>query len=481
MLTIQNKKSTKLEIFKRIMFSLGALIFVRILYFIPLPGVRIDAVIDFYNQNIVSKGGGFFDMLALLHVGKMRNLSLFSMGIIPFINSCIIVQIIGFLVPGINRKFFYGQNVTQVLRSATIIVAILLSGFHAYFIGLDVDLLNSFPGLNILSFDGILFQATTMLSVIVAVIFFIMLSEMINKYGIGNGVAVIFASEILIRFVFALDQVSIFYARELIDLSQLLIFGFICLMFITFARYITSFCYRIDFCTPDDQQFHINIRPIWIGVWPLIITEITLSFFEISLNFYSFFTVLATCAFISFLYAKIIYQPRRFYEMLLARGCKSKKNQKKKIEDCLNNAMVYCICLSIALFMVMYYLPVLLSAGLKVSFLSSAMFGPFGLIILVGLFYDISRQVRFYKKLSHYPKKKWELLTVANDEVYAQIEKAFLRSQGIAAAVRPSHFSWGLPIRTIASGYALYVDYQDREKALSIIDDLQAKWQSRSI
>lgn len=468
-------------IFKKIMISLASIIFLRIIYFIPLPGVRLDVLVNFYQHHLVAQGGGFVDLMSLLHFGKLRNLSLFTLGIMPFINACILVQIIGFLIPGINKKLFQEKSSSQSMMFVTIIIAIFLSVAHAYFIAQEIELLNSFPGFNIICFDGYLFKIVTVLSLIGAVLIYIILAEVINKYGIGNGVAVIFSSEILIRFVFALDQVSNFFGRKLIGLDQLMLFGFVCFLFICFVRYITLFYKKIEFCAADDEKFIIKIRPLWISVWPLIITEVLISFFEISLNLVSFMVVLCTCAFVSFLYAKVIYQPRHFYEVLLARRCKAHKNQKKMIEDGLNHAMLHSICLSLVLFMVMYYLPIILPFGLNISFLSSGMFGSFGVIILVGLFYDINEQMKFFKRIHSFPETDWQLLTIAHDEVHAEVEKACLRSNGIMVEIKPSHFNWGLPIQTVASGYLIYVSNKDKSKALSIINRLKIEWKSKAI
>ncbi|MBU1087236.1 MAG: hypothetical protein KKD05_06935 [Candidatus Omnitrophica bacterium] len=475
------KQSSNYVILKRLIISILAVVFVRLIYFIPLPGVRIEVLADFYQKHIIAQGGSFFDLMALLHFGKLRNLSILSLGIIPFIQACLLVQIIGFLVPGVNKKFFSGKETSHLMVIFTIVAAILISAFNAYFIALDIELLNNFPNFNIISFEGFLFNSTTILSVIGGIIILIIASEFINRFGLGNGVAVIFASEILLRFVFAIDQVSTFYGRNLIDLAQLMLFGFVCFIFVCFARYVTLFNCKIEFCSADEEKFFVRIRPLWVGVWPLIITEQIMSFFKISLNAFSFLTVLLACAAISFLYAKIIYQPRRFYEVLLARNCKAHKNQKKMIEDNLNQAMVYCICLSLTLFMVMYYLPIILPSGLKISFLSSSMFGAFGIIVLVGLFYDINDQIKFFKKIYNFPEMNWQFLSIAQDEVHAEVEKACLRSHGIMTEINPSHFNWGMPIRTVASGYSMYVPEKDKLRALSIIKKIKSDWHEKSI
>ncbi|MFH1092522.1 MAG: hypothetical protein V1739_00030 [Candidatus Omnitrophota bacterium] len=475
------KKSDECLIGQRILITIAVLVLVRVLYFLPLPGVNLSAVFNFYKQHIQTQGGGLIDLMALLHIGKLRNISLSSLGIMPFINACIILQIISFLIPGLNEKFFYEKNGRSKMMSATVIIAFILSVFYGYQVSQDLELLNKFPGFNLLIFTGLIFQITTILSLCSMALIFIMLTQVINKYGFGNGVGIIFSVEVIIRLIFAADQLVVFWGRNIIGMEHLIIFSGVTIAFIYFARKITRIVNRIDLCTENNEYFYISIRPVWMGIWPLIIAEIFFSYFEVSFNAVSFFMFLITIVFFTLVYAKIIYQPRRFYELILAHKCKMKEVKSKKIIDYLNASITKTIALSAILFIAIYYLPVILPLILKISFMSAGIFGTFGLIILVGVYHDIKRQLKFFRKIRSLPLKQWSLLDIVSDETEAEIKKACLRSRSIMNEIKPSHFSWGLPIRTIASGYYLYVPFEDKIKAVQVLEQTKTEWMSKSL
>ncbi len=475
------KKSDECGIWKRILVTIAVLVLVRVLYFLPLPGVDLSALAELYKQHIRTQGGGLMDLMALVHIGKLRNVSVSSLGIMPFINACVMLQIIAFLVPGLNRKFFHEQHGRSKMMYGTVIIALILSVFSGYQASMDLQLLNQFPDINLLKFAGLPFQITTILSLCVMTLIFIMLTQVINKYGFGNGVGMIFAVEVILRFIFAGDQLVVFWGRNLIGLKHLFIFSVITIAFIYFARKVTRIVNRIDMCTENNEHFHISIRPVWMGVWPLIITETVFSYFEVSFDLASFAMVLIAIIFFTLVYAKVIYRPRRFYELILAHKCKIKESQNKKIIDYLNASITKTITLSVILFVAIYYLPVALPLILKISFMSAGIFGAFGLIVLVGVYHDIKRQLKFFRKICSLPSKQWTLLDIAIDETEAEVKKACLRSRSIMNEIKPSHFSWGLPIRTIASGYYLYVPLEDKVKAEQLLEQTQQEWLNQSI
>lgn len=466
---------------RRIIVTIAVLVLVRILYFFPLPGVEIKAILEFFQKHIRPQGGNWIDLMALLHIGKLRNISSGVLGIMPFVNACIILQIIGFLVPGFMRRFFQGKDNRQKMMFATLILTLILSIVHAFLISLDIELLNTFPDFKILSFNGILFQVTTVLSLAAMTMLFVLFSHIINKFGFGNGVGMIFAMEVIIRLTFAVDQLVVFWGRKMIGPEHLMIFVAVSVAFIYFARKTTRYLKKVEFCTREGENFFISIRPFWMGIWPLIITEIIFSHLEVSFNIGSFAAVCLVIIFFTLLYAKIIYHPRYFYELILRHGCKMQKTNNKKIVDYLNQATLYAVSLSVVLFIAIYYLPIILPMLLKVSFVSAGIFGTFGIIILVGAHYDIKRQAKFFQKIRSLPLKQWSLLNIADDETEAQIQKAALRGFGIMTEVKPSHFSWGLPIRTIASGYYLYVPYEDKIKAAKILKQIEIEWKSKGL
>ncbi|MDD5745967.1 MAG: hypothetical protein PHO30_01755 [Candidatus Omnitrophica bacterium] len=469
------------NLWMRVLITLAIVFCARMLYFFPVPGVDLKALFGLYQRHIHTQGGGWLDLIQLLHVGRLRNISICALGIMPFINACIIVQIIGFLVPGVNRVFFHERNGRQQMMFMTLAVTIIIGAMHAYGSSLDLELMDKFPRFQILYFTGIPFRIAAVCSMIAAVLLLVVLAEAINQFGIGNGVGVLFISEALMRLFFAVDQVTVFYERNLVQIQQLMLVIGVLFAFVYFARFVTRFREEIKFSTPENEIFFISVKPFWTGVWPLILAEIAFSFTTVSLNLVSFAAVCLTVIFFSLLYVKIIYQPRRFYELLLSHHCRVCEPQEKSIEDHLNQAVVRGVVLSSMLFITMYYVPVLLPLLSNVSFMSAGIFGAFGIILPIGLYYDIARQVKFYKKLSILPVKKWRLLNIAQEEAEAEVKKACLRGHGILTEIRPSHFSWGLPVRTVASGYALYVPIDNITEAIHILEELRTTWREKAL
>ncbi|MCP4650572.1 MAG: hypothetical protein GY853_10910 [PVC group bacterium] len=470
------------EVLKRIFITIGVVLFARLIYFLPVPGIQIKAIAQLYQQHIIAQGGTFWDLITLMHAGKLRSISLFALGIMPYINACIVVQIIGFLVPGVNRKFFYKPDGRREMMLATLAVAVVLSMVHAYFLSFELELLDKFPDFQLLTVKGILFRAGVMASMSAACLLFIMLSEVINRFGLGNGVGIIFASEVIVRIGISVSQATVFFIRGLIMLRQFLLFIGLVVLFVYIAKRVTGFLKKLTLQTHKNETFSIPIRPIWVGVWPLILAEAVLSFFELPVGWTSFFVIGITIAFSTLLYLKVVYQPRRFYELILPYKCLSCSDQSKRVVDVLNNAIIPCIAVSLLLFFAMYSLPLILPFTLRLSFMSAGIFGAFGLIILVGVCHDISRQLQFFQAAKQNTSvKQWCLLGTAFDEAEAEIKKACLQSHDIYAEVKPSHFYWGLPIRTAASGYYMYVSADQYEQAKQTLKELRSAWREKAI
>lgn len=460
-------------VLRKLLFTVCAIFFVRLIYFLPVPGVGIKAIIELYENYIKTQGGGWFDLLILLHASKLRNISLFALGIIPFINACIVMQIVGFLIPGINRIFYSTKNGRKKLLQASLSVCLVLSLVHSYFISLDLEVLNQLPNLQILIFKGYFFYLAVAIAMSAAVLFLIFLSELINKFGLGNGVAVIFGSEVLVRLVFAIQQLINFYSRKNIQLWQLGIFLSVFLGFIYVVWFVTKFSKKLELFTQTKEKFYIHIQPYWAGVWPVVITEAIFSIFKISLDWLSFSVITLAILFFALFYAKIVYQPRRFYELILTHLCKTNLPPAKKLEDYLNSAVFQVLGISFVLFVFIYYLPLWLPFLLEVSFISAGVFGSFGAIILFGIGYDLFRQAEFYQKIKQNSQNNWSLVHVAFDEQEAEIMRWCLKSHGVMAEVKPSHFYWGLPIRTAASGFYLYTPSQKATEARQILERLE--------
>ena len=274
-----------------------------------------------------------------------------------------------------------------------------------------------------------------------------------------------------------------FFLHNIISGQQLVSYFLILLVFIFIVKKITEFAKYIQLQTSPNKTFSIAIRPLWMGVWPLLITEVFLSFFQMPVKLNVLVMISMIVAFFTLLYAKIIYQPRRFYELMVPYKCVTCTMEKKRLVDVLNNAVVPCIGMSFALFLMLYYLPIALPFLLNISYVSAGVFGVFGIVIIIGVFHDITQQLQFFKNIrkQHDENIHWRLLGVARDETEAYVKKACLNGQGIKCEIKPYHFSWALPIRTAASSYYMLVPQEMRKEAALILKQLKENWQEKLI
>jgi len=172
----------------RIFFTLFLLCVYRLGTYIPLPG--IDAV---SLQNMMqSNQKGLLGMFNVFSGGAVQRMALFALGIMPYISSSIIVQ----LLTGVSEYFKNLKNqgeigrkkITQYTRYGTVLLA-TVQGY-----GVSVGLENS---IGVVIDPGLFFTVTTIISLVAGTIFLMWLGEQITQRGIGNGISLIIFSGIV--------------------------------------------------------------------------------------------------------------------------------------------------------------------------------------------------------------------------------------------------------------------------------------------
>src|SRR6201997_3239723 len=141
---------------KRVLFALALLAVYRIGGHIPTPGVNGNALNDFFNKN----AGSVFGMFDLFSGGMLRRLTIFALGIMPYITASIILQLLTVVVPTLEKLQKEGElgrrKITQWTRYLTVILALLQS------FGIATALQGS--GQGFVNHPGIVFTLLTMLS-----------------------------------------------------------------------------------------------------------------------------------------------------------------------------------------------------------------------------------------------------------------------------------------------------------------------------
>jgi preprotein translocase subunit SecY len=167
---------------RRLLFLLGALVVYRIGAHIPVPGIDPEQLAELFR----SQKGGILDMFNMFSGGALSRFTIFALGIMPYISSSIIMQLMTVVSPTLEALKKEGESgrrkITQYTRYGTLGLAIFQSLGIAIALeaqrGLVVD-------------PGLMFRITTMITLTTGTMFLMWLGEQITERGIGNGISLI--------------------------------------------------------------------------------------------------------------------------------------------------------------------------------------------------------------------------------------------------------------------------------------------------
>src|SRR5258706_3165477 len=172
---------------KRLLFTLAILAVYRLGAFLPTPGINTDVLQQFFNQN----AGSVLGVIDLFTGGNFRRLTIFALGIMAYITSSIILQLLTVVWPYLEKLQKEGElgrrKITQWTRYLTVVLAAVQS------VGIATALMRP-AGSNSRSFvnePGIGFVLMTMVTLTTGTAFIMWLGEQISERGIGNGMSLI--------------------------------------------------------------------------------------------------------------------------------------------------------------------------------------------------------------------------------------------------------------------------------------------------
>lgn len=181
------------ELKSRIIFTLALLTVYRIGAHIPTPGINGEELSKF----LADKGGalmGFFDMFS---GGALSRVTIFALGIMPYISASIILQLLTVVIPAIGKLAKEGEagrkKIIKYTRYGTVIISIIQS------FGIAVGL-ESMSGGAFIQNTGWSFRLLTMITLTSGTAFIMWLGEQITERGIGNGISLIIFAGIVARF-----------------------------------------------------------------------------------------------------------------------------------------------------------------------------------------------------------------------------------------------------------------------------------------
>ncbi|MEZ5407948.1 MAG: preprotein translocase subunit SecY [Acidimicrobiales bacterium] len=196
--TLRNILQTS-ELRNKILFTLFVVVIYRLGVQIPAPGVSLDAI-ESLRAQADQTTGGIFGYLNLFSGGGLRQLSLFSLGVLPYITASIIIQILTVAIPKLEQWQSQGavgqRKINQWTRYVAIVLAIVQSTGIVFMIGRNPE---AFFGVDVGLFPvwnfGRVVLAVTCMVVGTAVVMW--LGELITQKGIGNGMSLIIMASVV--------------------------------------------------------------------------------------------------------------------------------------------------------------------------------------------------------------------------------------------------------------------------------------------
>jgi len=174
------------ELKARLLFVLGAFVVYRIGAHIPVPGIDPKALAAMFEQ----QSGSILDMFNMFSGGALMRLSLFALGIMPYISASIIMQLMTVVIPSMEQLKKDGELGRRKISQFTRYGTVVLATFQA--IGISLALQNQTAGgLSVVLNPGFGFVAITTVTLVTGTIFLMWLGEQVTERGIGNGISMI--------------------------------------------------------------------------------------------------------------------------------------------------------------------------------------------------------------------------------------------------------------------------------------------------
>ena len=401
---------------KRLYFTLGMLVVVRLGSHLPLPGVNKEAL-----TNLFAQGGimGFFDLFV---GGALSRFSVFALGIMPYINASIIMQLLTAVIPTLEQWAKEGEDgrdkITKITRYSTVFLAIVQA------FGISVWLQN----MGVLMISGFSFKFLLLITLTAGTCFLMWLGEQITDFGIGNGISIIIFAGIIAQIPSELVQtIKLLQVGEIsiISLLSLIIIGIIVVGGVIAIqqgqrRIPVQYAKRvIGRKMYGGQSTHIPLRVNQAGVIPIIFASAFLlfpatiaQFFQnitfmksisealspgqpLYLVLYSILIILST-----FFYSAITFNPINLADNMkkyggFIPGIRPGKNTSVFIDHIMTR-----ITLSGAIFLTI--IAILPNILIKITGITTFYFGGTSILIMVGVALETVQQIESHLLMRHY-------------------------------------------------------------------------------
>jgi preprotein translocase subunit SecY len=434
------------ELRKRVIFTLLLLAVYRAGGQIPNPGISASALAEFW----ASQRGSILGFIDLFSGRYMSRMTIFALGIMPYISASIILQLLTVVWPYLERLSKEGElgrkKITQYTRYGTIGICFI----QAFGIAAFLETLQAPGGAHIVPQGGWGFRLLTVLTLTTGTVFVMWLGEQISARGIGNGISLIIFAGIVVRFPSGLNSVLSGLKSNAMDPLKIIFLGALMIAVIAFIVFVERGQRRIPVSYAKrvvgrkvygGQSTHLPLRVNTGGVIPIIfaasvitipvtiaqlvkvpvIKEIAVQF-NMGMPLYNLCYV-AAIIFFTYFYISIIFNPVDVADNLrkyggFIPGIRPGKNTSDYIDEVLSRiTLVGAVYLAVVAILPEFLitglkvqalpwvgtwleanLPKFITQGLGIDFL----FGGTSILIVVGVAMDTMQQIEAQLVMRHY-------------------------------------------------------------------------------
>ncbi|MEN6559888.1 MAG: preprotein translocase subunit SecY [Acidobacteriota bacterium] len=434
------------ELRKRVIFTLLLLAVYRAGGVIPNPGLSASALAEFWQ----SQKGSLLGFIDLFSGRNMSRMTIFALGIMPYISASIILQLLTVVWPYLERLSKEGElgrkKITQYTRYGTIVICLI----QAIGIAIFLEALTTPAGAHVVLNPGWGFKLLTVLTLTTGTVFVMWLGEQISERGIGNGISLIIFAGIVVAFPSNLGRLVAGLRTGNMDPLKMIFVAALMIAVVAFIVFVERGQRRIPVSYAKrvvgrkvygGQSTHLPLRVNTGGVIPIIFAASVISIpataaslikapwakaisdqFGMGMPLYNLIYV-ASIIFFTYFYISIIFNPVDVADNLrkyggFIPGIRPGKNTSDYIDEVLSR-----ITLAGAIYLaVVAILPEFLLTGFKVQglpwigpwleanmpkFITQGMgidfmFGGTSILIVVGVAMDTMQQIEAQLVMRHY-------------------------------------------------------------------------------
>jgi len=410
---------------KRLIFVFLMCIVFRVGGVIPVPGINAQALMS-QMRGLDNTLLGMYDMFV---GGAFRQMTIFALGIMPYISASIIIQLLGSAIPFFQRLSKEGEEgrrkITQYTRYGTVLLAAAQSfGIAKWLESMQVS---EFP---IVINPGIGFILVVMITIVAGTIFLMWLGEQMTEHGIGNGISLIIFLGIIARFPYAIrTEYREYIAGTRPIITEIVLIAFM-IMVVGAVVLLTQGQRRIRVQYPKKvigrkiyggQSTYIPLRVNTAGVIPIIFAQaimfvpstlatfIPWDFFKFAENYLSpqhpfYWLIYGTLiVFFAYFYTAIVFNPVDLADNLKKYGAViPQKPPGKKTAEHIDKILTRITLPGSIFLAIIAIMPYFIMKIANVSFSFASFFGGTGLLIVVGVALDTLQQIEAKMVERHY-------------------------------------------------------------------------------